>query len=266
MSHAEYLAFALRLGELAGEAILPHYRREIDVDNKAVPGGYFDPVTAADRGAEAVIRREIQRVYPTHGVYGEEQGRTAGDSNFLWVIDPIDGTRAFILGQLHWGTLIALNDGAKPVVGVMHQPYVNETFLATSAGAFWKRGSEQRPLRTRACPEMKDAAICTTFIKTAHERAIFEEIASHARMTRYGGDCYNYCLLAAGFIDVVIETGLSAYDVQAIVPMIEAAGGAISTWSGGSPNDGGSIVTAGDPRLHETLLTMLSSSANRANS
>ena len=130
----EFIEFAVHLADLAAEQILPRFRAAIGMENKSKDGG-FDPVTVADREAEAAIRREIRRVYPDHGILGEEHGFEAGASPYTWVIDPIDGTRAFVLGQLHWGTLIALNDGAAPIVGVMRQPYTGETFVGSAAGA-----------------------------------------------------------------------------------------------------------------------------------
>ena len=156
------LEFASRTAEAAGKAILPHFRVALDVADKGGVRGY-DPVTVADQAAEAVIRAEIARVYPDHGIRGEEHGEERGTSNYTWVIDPIDGTRSFILGQMHWATLIALNDGDGPVVGVAHQPYVGESFVATAGGtAEWRRGSERRTLRTRRCPSLADAVVACT--------------------------------------------------------------------------------------------------------
>ena len=279
-----YLEFACRLGELAGGVILPHFRLALEVDNKAAPGhdplttanqtgaivtemapGYgaasaYDPVTVADRSAEEAIVAEIARVYPEHAIYGEEHGRKAGSAGLTWVIDPIDGTRAFILGQLHWGTLIALNDGARPMLGVMHQPYVGETFVGSPSGAFLRRGGREDRLRTRPCSNLREARVCTSHpdqFARREERAAFDLIASKARLTRYGGDCYNYCLLAAGLIDLVIESQLFAYDVQALIPMIEAAGGVMTGWDGQPCYQGGAVIAAGDPRLHRSVLEML---------
>ncbi len=256
----EYLAFACRLAELAGRAILPHFRSRMDVVNKA-RGGAYDPVTIADQAAEAVICREIRRVYPRHGIYGEEYGRISGSDGLTWVIDPIDGTRSFILGQLHWGTLIALNDGARPVVGVAHQPYVGETFVGSPRIAELRRGASAQGLRTRACARLRDAALCTThpglFTRPA-ERAAFELVASRVRLTRFGGDCYSYCLLAAGLVDLVIESGLHAYDVQALIPIVERAGGVMTDWAGGPAYDGGQVIAAGDRKLHRAALRILS--------
>src|SRR5205085_5289457 len=160
--YADYLAFACAVATTAGAAILPHFRRSIDVEDKGGKAEY-DALTEADRSAEAVIRAEIERVYPAHGIFGEEHGRTAGASPLTWVIDPIDGTRSFILGQLHWGTLIALHDGNRPVVGVMHQPFVGETFAgAIGAVPEWQRGSERRALKTRSCARIDEAVVATT--------------------------------------------------------------------------------------------------------
>lgn len=250
------LELACRLADLAGRAILPHFRSVIEISNK---GGdaYFDPVTLADRAAEQAIREELRRVRPDDAIYGEEYGRAAGGSGRTWVIDPIDGTRSFIAGQLHWGILIALNDGTRPVLGVMHQPYVDETFVGSPDGAYWTRGGERHPMRTRPCSAIADAVVCTTHFARPEDRAAFDAVLGGARLVRFSGDCYNYSMLAAGFIDVALDTGLSAYDVQALIPMIEAAGGVMTTWSGGDPNEGGQIVASGDPRLHEQLIKRL---------
>ncbi len=251
----EYLEFAFRLAELAGHAILPHFRRAIEVENKGAQA-FFDPVTVADRAAEETMRQEIRRAYPDHGVFGEEQGLTESKSGLTWYLDPIDGTRSFILGQLHWGILIALNDGRRPVLGVMHQPYIAETFVGAPDRAYWKRNGVERPMRTRACARLEDAAVCTTHVMP-QDLAGFKKIEARARLVRQGGDCYNYCLLAAGLIDAVLESGLFAYDIQAVVPMIETAGGVITSWTGRHPYDGGQIVAAGDPRVHDQLLEIL---------
>ena len=158
---AAFAAFAMQAARDAGAVILPHFRAPIHVEDKGGARGY-DPVTAADRAAEAVIRDAVQRRYPDHGIEGEEHGRQAGASQYTWVIDPIDGTRSFILGHLHWATLIALHDGARPIVGVTHQPYVGESFVAANGAAEWRRGDERRTLRTRHCARVEDAIVATT--------------------------------------------------------------------------------------------------------
>jgi myo-inositol-1(or 4)-monophosphatase len=257
---AEYLEFAQRVAQAAGQAILPHFRVALDVEDKGGAKGY-DPVTVADHAAEAVIRAEIARAYADHGVRGEEHGWQKGASNFTWVIDPIDGTRSFILGQMHWATLIALHDGARVVVGVAHQPYVGESFVASADGnAQWRRGAERRTLKTRACRGVSNAVVACTdpkMFRTAGERAAFDRVADRSRLTRWGGDCYAYCLLAMGLIDIVIEASLHAYDVQALIPIVEAAGGAITTWTGGPCDEGGSVVACGDRALLPQVLDLL---------
>jgi myo-inositol-1(or 4)-monophosphatase len=258
--NAEFLDFAIRMAQNAGAAILPHFRERIDIEDKGDPG-YYDPVTIADRDAEAAIRADILERYPDHGIHGEEHGAQSGRSRYTWVIDPIDGTRSFILGQMHWATLIALNDGERPIVGVAHQPYVGETFTGTAGGiAQWRRGGERRRLAVRRCAQVEDAVLACTdpaMFRTQAERASFDRVASRARLTRWGGDCYAYCLLAMGLIDIVVETSLGPYDIQALMPIIEAAGGTVTAWDGGSCQDGGSVVACGDRALHPRVLGLL---------
>ncbi|MEP7328967.1 MAG: histidinol-phosphatase [Betaproteobacteria bacterium] len=255
-----YVDFAVGTANAAGAVILPHFREAIAIEDKRNFMGY-DPVTVADRAAEDVIRAAIKATYPTHGIFGEEHGREAGTSPLTWVIDPIDGTKSFILGQHHWAILIALHDGAAPVVGVTHQPFVGETFVGVAGGiAQWRRGEERRTLRTRACARIEDAIVTTTDprqFRTPAEQAALHAVTDPARFLRYGGDCYCYTQLAMGLVDVVIENGLQPYDVQALIPLIEAAGGAITNWNGGPCDNGGAVVASGDRNLHLDLLRRL---------
>lgn len=262
----EYVEFACRVARLAGERILPFFRSALAVDNKSRSGG-FDPVTAADRAAEDVIRREILRMFPEHSIVGEEHGQIQGSGGLTWVIDPIDGTRSFIIGQLHWGVLIALNDGTRPIVGVVHQPFVGETFAGFPGGAEWRRNSTRRPLCTRRCAGLGNAVVCTTHpdqFETPAEQAAFAAVKAKARMVRYGGDCYLYALLAMGLVDVVIESGLRPYDVQALIPIVEGAGGVMTDWRGGPPDRGGQVIAVGDSNLRRELLEMVSHGADAA--
>ena len=256
-SLAEIAEFAYATALAAGDAILPHFRRPIDVENKDLVGGY-DPVTVADRAAETAIRASIASRYPTHGLLGEEHGHEPGTEPWTWVIDPIDGTKSFILGHLHWGTLIAVNDGTRPVVGVAYQPFVGEAFVAYAGGsAQWRRGGEARTLATRRCPRHADALVVTTdprHFASVREATALAAVSDGACFTRYGGDLYCYTQLAMGLCDVVIETGLKPWDVQALIPLIEAAGGVISDWRGGPCHDGGDVLACGDPTLHARLL------------
>jgi len=253
---AELAAFALNAAIAAGAAILPHFRVPLDVEDKGGARGY-DPVTEADRAAEAVISESITGRYPDHGIHGEEHGRVHGRSPLTWVVDPIDGTRSFIAGHLHWGTLIALNDGQRPCVGVTHQPFVGESFIAVNGGSHWQRGHERRALRTRRCPSIADAVVVTTdprHFKSDRQRHAYAAATDGARLVRYGGDCYCYTPIAMGLVDIVIETGLQAYDIQALIPLIEYAGGVVSNWEGGPCYDGGDVLACGDPALHAEIL------------
>ncbi len=258
--NSDFLDFAYGTALAAGKAILPHFRAALHVADKGGPRGY-DPVTVADRAAEQVIRARIERAYPEHGIRGEELGWRKGPSRYTWVVDPIDGTRSFILGQMHWATLIALHDGERVVAGVAHQPYVGESFLATADGpARWRRGADERAQRERPCARLADAVVACThpsMFRTPRDRAAFDRVADRARLTRWGGDCYAYCLLAMGLIDIVIESSLQAYDVQALIPIVAAAGGVITSWAGGNCDEGGSVVACGDRALHAEVVKLL---------
>jgi histidinol phosphatase-like enzyme (inositol monophosphatase family) len=254
--HEAYAQFALQAARDAGAAILPHFRAAIAIDDKGGARGY-DPVTEADRAAEAVIRDAIVARYPDHGIEGEEHGCKPGTSRYTWVIDPIDGTRSFILGHLHWATLVALNDGERPVVGVVHQPYVGESFVAVNGAAEWIRADQRRSLRVRRCERVEDAVVATTdprHFQSERQCCAYAAATTGARLVRFGGDCYCYTQLAMGLVDIVIETGLQAYDIQALIPLIENAGGIVTNWDGGPCDRGGDVLACGDAALHAQLL------------
>ncbi|CAG0953366.1 myo-inositol-1(or 4)-monophosphatase [Burkholderiales bacterium] len=258
-SAADYLDFAYRTALAAGAVTLPHFRVPIPVIDKGVSG--YDPVTAADRDAEAVLRAEIAKAYPDHGIRGEEHGFERGRSPYTWVVDPIDGTRSFITGLLHWGMLVALHDGRRVVCGLAHQPYVGETFLAVAGErSRWRRGADERVLATRRCPDVESAiVVCTTpdMFVTPRTQEGFARVRARAKLTRFGGDCYAYCLLAMGLIDIVIESGLEAWDVQALIPIVEGAGGTVTSWDGGNCEEGGDVLACGDPSLAPAVRALL---------
>lgn len=259
--NAAFAEFALQAARDAGAVILPHFRVSIDIEDKGGARG-FDPVTEADRAAEAVIRNAVQKRYPDHGIEGEEHGRQPGSSRYTWVIDPIDGTRSFIIGHLHWATLVALNDGVRPIVGVAHQPYVGESFVAANGRAEWRRGNERRGLRVRRCRRIEDAVVATTdprHFGSERQLAAYGAVTTGARLVRFGGDCYCYTQVAMGLVDIVIETGLQSYDIQALIPLIENAGGAVSNWEGGRCDAGGDVLACGDRALHAELLRRIAS-------
>lgn len=257
---AALLTFAHELADASGKAILPHFRRRMTVDNKDKDGGY-DPVTAADRAAERVVRKLVRARHPDHGFEGEEYGNEGLDAQWRWVVDPIDGTRSFVLGLPIWGTLIGLTNAGAPVLGIMDQPYTGERFWSAGRGAFFRGpGGKPRRIKTRLTAKIADAMMTTThpdLFADGAERTGFERIKTKVRACRYGGDCYTYCLLAAGHVDVIVEAGLKPYDITALVPIIEGAGGVVTTWDGAPASRGGRIVASGDPRLHEAVMKVL---------
>jgi histidinol phosphatase-like enzyme (inositol monophosphatase family) len=254
---AQFLMTAHDLADRAAEVILPHFRAIGAIDHKG--GDWLDPVTAADVGAERAIRAALDETYPDHGVVGEELGRKEGAGPYCWVIDPIDGTRAFIIGQPLWGSLIGLARNGEPLLGLMAQPFTKERFWSGERESWYRHDGLDRPIATRRCPSLKDAfmAASTPEMFGPDETPRFEILGRQVRMRRYGGDCYNYCLLAMGQIDLVVEAGLNAYDILALIPIIERAGGIVTTWDGGDPKDGGRILAAGDAKLHAEAMKVL---------
>jgi myo-inositol-1(or 4)-monophosphatase len=258
MTAIDLAAFLDELATVSGETILPFFRTALGVDNKS-PSGGFDPVTAADRAAEAAMRALIKKAFPAHGIVGEELGAERPDAEYVWVLDPIDGTKSFICGLPAWGTLIALTRHGEPIYGMMHQPFTREHFAGDGSATSYRGPAGDRVLRVRACPTLKEAVLSTTspLLMREADRRAFRRVEQAVRLSRYGGDCYAYCMLAAGHIDLVIETELKPYDVLALIPIVEGAGGIITTWDNGRPHAGGRIVAAGDRRAHAEALAML---------
>ncbi len=268
MTAVDFEKFVERLADVSAEAIMPFFRTALAADDKA-HGGAFDPVTEADRAAELAMRRLIETTFPGHGVYGEEFGALREDAEYVWVLDPIDGTKSFICGLPMWGTLIGLTHSKRPCYGLMSQPFTRERFFGDGAAAYWRgpaRGAagdkgdmETRRLSTRPCPRLAQATLMTTspLLIDPALRENFHRVEREARLSRYGGDCYAYCALAAGHVDLVIETNLQPYDIVALIPIIEGAGGVVTNWSGGDAAAGGAIVAAGDPALHDAALKLL---------
>lgn len=256
-----FASFLDQLADAAGQAIMPHFRQPFLVDNKLDSG--FDPVTEADRKGEAVMRELINKTYPDHGILGEEHGPENLDADHVWVLDPIDGTRAFITGLPTWGSLIGLRSSGHPSLGMMLQPYIGERFAGDGETAWYRGPVSSGHLKTRPCAALGEATLFTTTpaLFNESERAAFDSLEAAARLSRYGTDCYAYCMVAAGHGDAVIESGLQAYDIVALVPIVEGAGGVVTTWTGGSPAEGGQILASGDKRLHDILLTRLAHAA-----
>ena len=257
-TRAELLTVAHELADIARAHTLSWFRNpDLAAANKL--SGGFDPVTQADRAAEAALRDHLAVVRPDDGVLGEEFPPLESRTGLTWIIDPIDGTRGFMSGTPCWGVLIALADARGPFLGVIDQPYIGERFLGGlgAADMTWPQG--RRALGTRETRELAEAIMFTTFpeIGTPLERAAFERVAAQVKLTRYGMDCYAYALLAAGHVDLVIEAGLNAYDIAAPIAVIEAAGGVVSDWQGGRPGDSGRILAAANPVLHASAMAVL---------
>jgi histidinol phosphatase-like enzyme (inositol monophosphatase family) len=254
----DFTAFIGRLATASGETILPFFRTSLSIDNKGAAHD-FDPVTEADRAAEAVMRRLIKANFPQHGIVGEEFGSEREDAEYVWVLDPIDGTKSFISGFPIWGTLIALLHKGTPVFGMMHQPFIGERFSGDSGSAHYSGSAGERKLAVRRCASLLDATMFTTspLLMNPADRTAFGRVEQAVRLTRYGGDCYSYCMLAAGHLDLVIETELKPYDIAALIPIITGAGGVVSTWDGKPAQSGGRIIAAGDPRVHEAAMKLL---------
>ena len=259
-SLASLAAFANELAAAAGKAILPHFRTPLAIDDKS-DGSVFDPVTEADRAAETVMRRMIADRFPDHGIKGEEFPDHNPDAEHIWVLDPIDGTKSFVIGFAGWGTLIGLLHEGAPVLGLMSQPFTGEVFVGHGGEAHYRGPAGSRALKSRPCGALGEAMLTTTsplLIEDEADLARFRELEARVLLSRYGGDCYGYCMIADGHVDLVAETGLKMHDIVPLVPIIEGAGGVITDWKGGSPLAGGRVLAAGDPRVHAAALEVLS--------
>lgn len=262
------MSFAHGLADLAGPIALRHFRSG-GLRTRAKPGAgradenHFDPVTEADLGIERALRARIDAQRPDDGILGEEFGNKPSNSGLTWVIDPIDGTRSFMSGVPLWGTLIALNDGARPVLGILDQPFTGERFFHGPSldRSQWQRGEEVRPLHTSDCASLDDAVLfCTsTEPMSGPEKAGFTLLSGQAKLTRFGADCYAFGLLAAGQVDLVVEAGLQPYDIQALIPIIEGAGGIVCSWTGDDAQHGGRVLAAANPVIRDAALEILAS-------
>jgi myo-inositol-1(or 4)-monophosphatase len=258
MTAIDFAAFVDELATVSGDAILPFFRTSLGVEDKGSAVG-FDPVTQADRAAENAMRGLIKRNFPEHGIVGEEYGNERTDAEYVWVLDPIDGTKSFISGMPAWGSLIALTRNGEAVFGLMHQPFIRERFSGDGGAARYRGPAGERKLMVRRCAGLSDAVLFTTspLLMNAEDRAAYARVEGAVRLPRYGGDCYAYCMLAAGHVDLVIETGLKPHDIVALIPIVEGAGGVVTSWEGGSAVKGGRVLAAGDKRVHEAAMKVL---------
>jgi len=260
---AGFDSFAVDLAKAAADVILPLFRRENGLEDKGTAkDGAFDPVTAADRGAEAAIRAAIAARYPDHGVIGEEYGEDRPEAEFVWVLDPIDGTRGFIAGVPLWTTLIALRFQGRPVVGLIGQPYLDEVFVGTAAGSRLLQRGATTALAVRPCPRLDQAVVATTdpLMFKGEDAAAWARLKASVRLARYSADAYAYALAALGQLDLVIETGLKAWDIEAAIPLLQGAGGTATDWQGRAlGSTGGACLIAGDPACRDQAIETLNS-------
>jgi len=253
----ELEGFALELAHTAGGIAEAYFRSHFSVDNKDDKG--FDPVTSADHAIEKVLRERISSTYPDHGIVAEESGSTTSDSDYRWYIDPIDGTRAFMMGSPLWGTLVGLTVSGKPVFGLLAQPILEELFFGSPAGSWLIKPDGRRRLASSQCTEMADARLAATHPQmfSAAEKIGFERLVDACLLDRYGGDCYNYAMLASGFVDLVPESGLQSFDIVPLVPILEYAGCVVSNWQGWPVLEGGDVLAAATAELHAAALALL---------
>ena len=241
-------AFLVTLNQASAEVILPLFRADHGLENKAGAGAY-DPVTLADKNAEQAIRKQIAEHFPDHGVIGEEYGDDRPDAEFVWVLDPIDGTRAFVAGLPVWTTLIGLRFQGEPVLGSIGQPFIGELFIGHTGASRLISQAGERALRVRACPKLGEAVIATTdpAIFNEAERGAWRGLRAATRLARFGCDAYAYAMVAMGKIDVVVEAGLKSWDIESAVPLIAGAGGMVANWRGERVGrNGGQVAIVGD--------------------
>jgi myo-inositol-1(or 4)-monophosphatase len=262
-SIAELEDFALELARTAGGIAQAHFRRSFTIENKASDG--FDPVTSADRAIERVLRASIIERYPQHGIVAEEEGERAARSKYTWFIDPIDGTRAFMTGSPLWGTLVGLTRDAKPLFGLLSQPILEEIFFGGPSGSWLIKSDRRERLKARRCNALENAVLVSTHPSMfAGARAdAFAGLAERCLLHRFGGDCYNYAMLAAGFVDLVVEGQLKPFDIVPLIPMLEGAGCVVTDWHGERPMSGGDVIAAATPDLHAAALRVVTDRLER---
>lgn len=256
-----FAAFACRLADAARAQTLPRWRRAGAAANKAVHGAFggYDPVTEADVAAEDAMRALIRAEYPGHGIAGEERGETPGAGPWSWSLDPIDGTRAYLCGLPSWTTLIALLQGGAPVLGVIDAPRTGERYVGTPAGTRLIDGAGETSLAASGCTTLADARLATTdpHLFKGDEVQAFDRVRRACRVTRYGLDAYAYARLAAGSVDLVIESGLKPHDLNALLPVVRGAGGVVGDWNGGADVSAGRLLAAATPELFAAAATLL---------
>jgi myo-inositol-1(or 4)-monophosphatase len=254
----ELTDFALTLAEASGKAILPYFRQNTAIDNKLEAA--WDPVTEGDRAGERAIRALIERHHPSHGIIGEEYGRKEGTSGLTWILDPVDGTRAFVSGLPTWGTLIALYEDGVPRIGLMHQPFTGEIFFGSPHGAWLDVRGKRQILRTRDTTVLGNALAGTTspHLYKGENKKAFKQLMQKTKLMRYGGDCYFFSLVAAGQMDLALDPMMQIYDIAGLIPILKGAGGHVGSWTGDDCTKGGNVIFAANQALLEKALEAMS--------
>ncbi|MEM1316816.1 MAG: histidinol-phosphatase [Pseudomonadota bacterium] len=255
MTDAEIEGLLNDLCDAAAQHTLPVFRQRLTIENKEAGG--FDPVTEADRDAEQAIRDVLAETRPDDSIIGEEFNTVEGSSGYTWILDPVDGTRAFICGVPVWGTLIALYESDQPVAGAMDQPFTGDRHIAVGGkSTLADRFESICDNETSNVRELADATLMTT---SPHllDGTRYTDVEERVKLFRYGCDCTAYGLLAAGHVDLVIENGLNIYDIAALIPIVRGAGGIVTSWDGGDPSKGGDVIAAATEALHEEALAVL---------
>ena len=256
------MLFSQKLAETARRETLARFASGCAVENKGGDGA-FDPVTEADRAAETAMRELIESHFPDHGIQGEEYGDKASRSRYIWSLDPIDGTRSYMCGLPSWVTLIALLEDGEPVGGLIDNPCLDELYVGFAGKAYLQKGSLQVSIRTSGCTSLEDARLSTTdpYLFEPHARQRFDRLRTCSRTIRWGYDGYAYARLAAGTLDLVVESALKPYDYNALIPIVRAAGGTFGDWSGGAEFKGGNVIAAATRELYLAAVSIMRDSA-----
>ena len=245
----DFLKFGNHLADNSRKISLNFFKKKFNINSKS--NTKFDPVTEADISIQNYINKSINKKYPSHSIVGEENSKIQ-DSEYEWCIDPIDGTRSFITGFPTWGTLISLSNKGKVILGIVDVPALNERYVGYNKIAYKIVKNKKKILKVKKNKDLSKSILSSTSVnefKTKKDKNDFNRITKLAASVHFGGDCYQYCLLADGLIDLVIESGLNSWDIRALIPIIKNAGGSINTWENKDPKDGGRIIAANNKVL-----------------
>ena len=253
----EFLKFGNKLADNSRKISLNFFKKNIDIRSKSK--SKFDPVTEADISTQNYINNSIKRKYPTHSIVGEENSQIQ-ENKYEWCIDPIDGTRSFITGFPTWGTLISLSKNGKIILGIVDMPALDERYIGYNRVSYKITNNKKKILKVKKNKNLSKSILSSTSLyefKTNKDKKDFTKLSKKVNGVHFGGDCYQYCLLADGYIDLIIETGLNSWDIRALIPIINNAGGSIKTWNNKNPKDGGKVIAANNKALLKKAQSLL---------